>query len=108
MKKEKVTKGFKAFNKDLTCRGFQYKEGETFEMDEEPVRCECGFHFCTEPLDVFQYYPPADSVIHHVEGFGEGSTDNEDSKIAVSKIKIGAQIGLPEFVKLSIDAILKR
>jgi hypothetical protein len=108
MKKEKTIKGFKGFNKDLTCNGFQYKEGETFEMEGIPERCERGFHFCTEPLDVFRYYGPGCSVFHFVEGFGKGSTDNKDSKIAVSKIKIGAEISLAEFIKLSFKAILKR
>lgn len=26
-------KAYKGFNKDMTCRGFQYKEGETYETD---------------------------------------------------------------------------
>ena len=108
MKKEKTIKGFKGFNKDLTCNDFQYKEGETFEMDGTPERCGRGFHFCTEPLDILRYYNPANSVFHYVEGFGEGSTDNDDSKIAVSKIKIGAKISIADFVKLSFEAILKR
>ena len=109
MKKEKVIKGFKGFKKDLTCRGFQFEEGETYETDKKPVRCtENGFHFCTEPLDVLRYYGPAESVFHFVEGYGEPSTDKEDSKIAVSKIKIGAQIGIGEFCKLAFDIMFDR
>ena len=108
MKKEEVIKGYKGFNKDLTCNGFQYKEGEIFEMKGDPKKRERGFHFCTEPLDILRYYNPAESVFHHVEGYGKSSTDNDDSKIAVSKIKIGAKISIAEFVKLSFEAILKR
>ena len=26
--------GYKAFNKDLTCKGFQYEIGQTYSMDE--------------------------------------------------------------------------
>ncbi len=107
-KKETIIEGVKGFNKDLTCQGFQYKEGETFEMKVDPIRCEKGFHFCTEPLDVLRYYDPADSVFHKVEGYGKSSTDNDDSKVAVSKIKIGAKLNIAEFVKLSFEAILKR
>lgn len=25
---------FKGFNKDMTCRGFQYREGETYHEDK--------------------------------------------------------------------------
>jgi hypothetical protein len=109
MKKETVIEGYKGFNKDLTCIDFQYKEGETFTTEKKPIRCTAnGFHFCTEPLDVFQYYDPANSVFHKVEGFGESDTSSEDSKIAVSKIKIGAEIKLFDFCKLAIDVILKK
>jgi len=109
MKKENVIKGFKGFNKDLTCRGFQFKEGEVYETDKTPVRCtENGFHFCLEPLDILRYYSPVESVFHYVEGFGNFSTDKEDSKIAVSKIKIGAKIGIGEFCKLAIEMVMKR
>ena len=109
MTKEKITKGYKGFDKDLKCRDFQYKEGETYETDQKPVRCtENGFHFCTEPIDVFGYYDPANSIFHEVEGFGETSTDDSDSKIAVSKIKIGAEISLFDMVKIGVDMILKR
>jgi len=109
MKKENPIKGFKGFDKALKCRDFQYKESEVYETKEKPVRCtENGFHFCTEPLDILIYYDPANSVFHHVEGYGDVSKDNNDSKIAVSKIKIGAKIGISEFVKLSFEAIFKR
>jgi hypothetical protein len=44
-KQENVIKGFKGFDKDLKCRGFQYKEGEEYETDQKPVRCtSSGFH----------------------------------------------------------------
>ena len=41
-------KAYKGFNKDMTCRGFQYKEGETYEEKKASV-CECGFHACEHP-----------------------------------------------------------
>lgn len=51
--------GFKAFNNDLTCRGKQYKEGETFTEDMA-VLCRKGMHYCINPFDVFIYYSPLD------------------------------------------------
>lgn len=48
---QKVVKGYKVFNHDWTCRGFQYKVGESYEIEEPPICCTRGFHFC-EKLQV--------------------------------------------------------
>ena len=56
-------KAFKGFNKDLTCRGFQYEEGKEFHTEKAEC-CEEGFHACEYPLDCFNYYNPAQSVFH--------------------------------------------
>lgn len=63
----KVIKGYKGFNKDMTCKGFQYEEGKTYEMEEKPDCCNKGFHFCEYPLDVFNYYNPVESKFHEIE-----------------------------------------
>ena len=59
-------KAYKGFNKDMTCRGFQFKEGETYIEDKAEL-CRNGFHACERPLDIFAYYSPAESVYHEVE-----------------------------------------
>ena len=61
-----VIKTYKGFNKDMTCRDFQYEEGKEYETDRAEA-CKCGFHACEYPLDVFSYYPPGTSVYHKVE-----------------------------------------
>lgn len=48
-------KAYKAFNPDMTCRGFQYEIGQTYEMEEEPIKCERGFHACLECNTGFGY-----------------------------------------------------
>ena len=98
--------GFKGYNKDLQCRGFQYELGKTYEHEGKAVTCESGFHFCEYPLDVFGYYPPADS--RYTEVVGEGCADNgeqNDTKVCASKLTIGAEIGIPGIVKASIEYI---
>jgi hypothetical protein len=105
---EEITKGVKGFDKNLKCRNFQFKEGKTYEESGDPVRCEHGFHFCENPLDVFDYYPPADSVYHKVEGLGKSSRDDKDSKVAVSKIKIGINVSLHDLINDGIKFIFKR
>lgn len=105
-------KGYKGFNKDLKCyNNFQYEIGKEYETDKKSVRCtENGFHFCEYPLDIFKYYPPSDSRYCEVEGDGQISRDdnNEDSKVAVSKIRIRSEIGLIDLIKASVKFILER
>lgn len=49
-------KGYKVFNPDWTCRGFEYEVGQTYEEDVEPIVCDRGFHFCEKAADCFNYY----------------------------------------------------
>ena len=95
-------KAYKGFNKDMTCRGFQYEEGKEYETDKA-VLCESGFHFCEQPLDVFRYYSPIKSVYHEVEPADVSYQIHLDSKRVAKKIKIGARLS----IKNLIDAQVK-
>ena len=96
-------KSYKGTDKNMKCRGFQYEPGGIYEADHA-VRCGGpGFHACEIPLDVFGYYPPADSRFFEVEQDGELSRDNEDSKVASSILKVGAEIGIPGLVKAHVE-----
>ena len=105
MSEEKKLIAYKGFDKDLKCKGFQYNVGETYEHDGPVKACESGFHACERPLDVFTYYPPAGSRFCAVEQSGEISRDSSDSKAACSKIKIGAEVGIPGLVKAQIEYV---
>ena len=101
-------KTYKGFNKDMTAKnGFQYEEGKEYE-EEKSVACECGFHACEYPLDCFRYYSPESSVYHVVEQSGEFSKNNDDSKVASTKIKIGAEISIAGLVKAAIEYTKER
>ena len=95
-------KSYKGFDKDLKCRGFQYEIGKEYEEPEANV-CRAGFHACERPLDVFNHYYPVNSRFCEVEQSGELSRDTDDSKVASTKIKIGAEIGIPGLVKAQIE-----
>lgn len=97
-------KAYKGFNKDMTCRGFQYEEGKTYETDKAEM-CEAGFHACEDPLDCFGYYAPGKSVYHEVEIEDNGQRNSDDTKVVGKKIKIGAKIGIPQIVKLHIEYV---
>ena len=100
--------GFKGFDENMQCRGFKYEEGKTYHEDGEIQACYSGFHYCKYPLDVFGYYPPAKSRFCSVEGFGKMSNDTDDAKLAVSDLKIKAEIGIAGIVKAAIEYTRKR
>ena len=103
-----MIKGYKGFDKNLQCRGFQYKVGKTFEEKGTIKACESGFHFCENPFNVFNYYSPSDSRYCNVEGDGKIDTDNSDNKVACSKLHIHTEIGLSGLISAGVKFILDK
>ena len=93
---------YKGMDRDMKCRGFQYEAGKEYETDRAEA-CECGFHACEYPLDVFNYYAPANSRYFEVEQSGQLSRSDGDSKVASTKIKIGAELSIAGLVKAAIE-----
>ena len=105
-----VITSYKGFDKDLKCRGFQYEIGKEYE-EEKADCCHSGFHAVEMPLHVFNHYAPGEmSRYCVVEQSGEiDREDNpEDSKLASTKIKIGAEIGIPGLVKAQFEYVRSR
>ena len=100
--------GFKGFDKDLKCRGFQYEVGKYYDQEGEAVCCERGFHFCENPLEVFDYYPPCTSRFCQVEGGGSVDKSEADSKVATSHIHISSEIGLNGLIDEGVKYILNK
>nr|DAG05000.1 MAG TPA: hypothetical protein [Myoviridae sp. ctnhb8] len=100
---------FKGFKQDLTCRGFQFEIGKTFEHEGKVRACSSGFHSCEYPLDCFSYYPPAES--RYAEAVAEGDVSREDggdSKIASASITIKAELSVHQLVTRAIEWIWNR
>ena len=95
-------KAYKGFNADMTCRGFQYKEGETYHEDIADL-CHKGFHACERPLDVLAYYPPNSSVYHEVELEEVSDEREDDSKVCAKTIRVGARMDIASLVKASVE-----
>ena len=110
MEEKVYMKGYKAFKPGLVCdpggNRFQYAENTVFEMEESPVVCQRGFHFCKYPLDVLDYYPLINddgtmNEFAQVEALDDCVTD-DDKKYSTRKIRIGAKFGLKELVQAAV------
>ena len=98
-------KAYKGFNRDMTCRGFQFEEGKEYHEDKA-VLCESGFHACENPLDTFNYYFPGDSVFHEVE-LDEVSDkrNNDDTKVCAKTIRVGARLDVAGLCKAHFEYV---
>ena len=105
-KMPKEIKTFKGFNPNWTCRGFQYKVGETYEMEGGITICDRGFHGCEDPFDVWRYYNITDSKFAICGQSGLVQKDSNDSKIVSSKITVEAKLELPDFIDVCVNWLI--
>ena len=87
----------KAFNKDLTCRGYRFKPGLNVC---EKAKCRAsGFHGAENPLDCLSYYPNVDqSVFYLCNAGGDLHEDNVDSKVTCTELTLLQELTLYQFV----------
>ena len=97
-------KCFKGFDKDLKCRDFQYEIGKEYTEEKADI-CNCGFHACEFPMDVFGYYPPSDSRYCEVDLEENGQKSSDDSKRVGKKISVKAEIGIAGIIKAGVEYI---
>jgi len=97
-------KCFKGFDKDLKCKDFQYEIGKEYTEETADI-CNCGFHACEFPMDVFGYYPPSDSRYCEVELEENGQKSSDDSQRVGKKISVKAEIGIAGIIKAGVEYI---
>ena len=99
-------KGYKGFDKDLQCYGgYQYEVGRTETTDKAEL-CESGFHFCERPLDVFNYFAPANSRYCEIEAEDVSpETEERDTKRVAKKLTVKGEIGIAGLVKAQIEYV---
>ena len=108
MEEKKIT-AYKGFDENLCCRGFQYEVGKEYEQEGEIKCCSNGFHACTNPFDVLNYYDAyGKNRFCEVEQSGTIKSDNSDSKQSSSKIKIKAEIGMAGLFKAGVEWIKEK
>ena len=94
-------KGYKVFNPDWTCRNKQYEVGKSYEMEDKPVICKRGFHFCEKIVDCFQYYTfNSANKVAEIEAYGELDFEKDGNKHCTNKIKIIRELTWYEVLEL--------
>ena len=104
-------KGYKAFEPGLICKGKQYAENTVFEEEKAEV-CRSGMHFCPNPFDVLNYYSLVNvdgsfNDFAEVEAQAEALTD-DNKKYCTTRLKIGAKLSFPGFIKACIDFVIEK
>ena len=100
---EKVIKSYKAFDKNMRCRDFQYEVGREYEMDGDIKCCNRGFHACKNPLEVWDYYDMLNSRFAEVEQSGKIDEEGNSTKVCSSHIKIKAELKLADIIKVGVE-----
>jgi len=93
-------KGYKVFNPDWECRGFQFEVGKTYELSGEISLCNRGFHFCLRLNDCFNYYNfNSNNKVAEIE-FNENNVIHGEDKSVTSKITIVKELTWFEVLQL--------
>ena len=98
-----VITSYKAFDKNMKCRGFQYEVGKEYEMDGEIKCCNRGFHACKSPMEVLDYYDMFDSRYAEVEQSGKIDKEENSTKVCSSRIKIKAELKLADIINIGVE-----
>lgn len=99
----KPIKSYKAFDKNMRCRGFQYEVGKEYDMNGDIQCCKRGFHACESPMELWNYYDMLTSRFAEVEQSGKISTGRHSTKICSSQIKIKAELKLADIINIGVE-----
>ena len=100
---KKVITSYKAFDKNMQCRGFQYEVGKEYEMDGKIKCCNRGFHACKSPIEVWNYYDMLNSRYAEVEQSGKIEKEENSTKVCSSHIKIKAELKLADIINIGVE-----
>ena len=105
-----IIKAYKGFNRDMTCRGYQFEEDKTYELPEgaKAKLCESGFHACEDPLDCYRYYAPGTSIYREVELDATEEREPDDTKRVGTAIRIGAALDVAKICRMHFEYVKKR
>lgn len=98
-------KAYKAFEKGLVCRGYQFYADKVNITDK--ANCvQNGFHCAENPLDCLTYYSNFENAEYwQVEAYGDLDEDDRDSKISCTHIKLVKKLDIKSFVAEALKYI---
>ena len=92
-------KGYKVFNPDFTCRGFQFEVGKTYRHEGDIGLCRAGFHFCRKAADCFNFYGfDPNNKVAEIEAIG--LVESDEVKSVTNEIKIVREIPWSEVLEI--------
>ena len=96
-------RGYKVFNHDWTCspdgKPYQYTCPGIFTINDFPIPCKRGFHFCKRAIDCFNHYDfDPENKIAEVIAIGE--VIKEGDKCCTNKLQIVREISWSELLAL--------
>ena len=100
--KKNAIKAYKAFDSDLTCKGFQYEVGKEYHHKGKLELCNSGFHACPKLTDCFYFYPFNKTKTRVAEVLVWGKVEYEDigNKLCASNIKVVRELAWSEVLLL--------
>jgi hypothetical protein len=98
---------YKGMDSKMQCRGFQYEVGKEYETDKRISLCNCGFHACENPFDVFDFYEPSDGNRFFKVEQG-GTIVKGDNKTVASKITIKAELSLKSLLEAGFKFVFEK
>ena len=106
-----MMKGYKGFGPGMVCRGKQYQDNAEFTEDVA-VLCKSGIHFCLNPLNVWEYYPPVNTKgnfneFAEVQALDSVKSNGFGRKYCTTRLRIGERLNLLDFINVSIDFITR-
>ena len=95
----KITKGYKALNKDMTTRygNMTYELNKEYNLEGDVIPCKNGYHFCKRLIDICEYYDIKDGRLFEIESCGE--VIDLDNKSVTNNIKLVRGISMGEYKK---------
>jgi hypothetical protein len=98
--------GYKVFNSDWTCRGFQYEVGKEYFYDGNIEMCGAGFHFCQKIADCFNYYSfNKNNKVAKVEVVEGGVCETKEDKSVTNHIRIIKEVSWIEMLSLANEGV---